>query len=97
MSRHCANRVFVTGGSSILQSPKYWGRTTRCQSAVRFRGCCVRANFWKSDHHLPVKVAPSEILEVMQASDVFSSIRRWSRLQLVTMTGSMLSRRALAC
>nr|CAB3484269.1 unnamed protein product [Digitaria exilis] len=84
MSRHCANRVFVTGGSSILQSPKSWGRATGCRSAVRFRGCCVRANFWKSDHHLPLK-----IIEVMQASDVFSSIRRWSRLQLVTMTGVM--------
>ncbi|XP_039819533.1 violaxanthin de-epoxidase, chloroplastic-like isoform X1 [Panicum virgatum] len=88
MSRHCANRIFLSGGSNILHGLKSRGRATRRHSAVRFRRCCVRANFWRTDH-LPVKVTPSEIIEVLQASDVFGGIRKWSRLQLVTMTGVM--------
>ncbi|TKW03900.1 hypothetical protein SEVIR_7G073400v4 [Setaria viridis] len=87
MSRHCANRVFPPGGSNILHGPKSRARAaTGRHSAVRFRRCCVRANFWRSDH-LPLKVTPSEIIEVLQASDVFGSVKKWSRLQLVTMTG----------
>ncbi|CAN6242056.1 unnamed protein product [Urochloa humidicola] len=86
MSRHCANRVFLTGGSSILHGPKYRGRATGRRSVVRFRRCCVRANFWRTDH-LPIKVTPSKIIEALQASDVFSSVTKWSRLQLVTMAG----------
>ncbi|CAN6227797.1 unnamed protein product [Urochloa humidicola] len=86
MSRHCANRVFLSGGSNILHGPKSRGRATGRRSAVRFRRCCVRANFWMTDQ-LPVKVIPSEIIEALQASDVFSGVRKWSRLQLVTMAG----------
>ena len=61
MSRHCANRIFLSGGSNILHGLKSRGRATRRHSAVRFRRCCVRANFWRTDH-LPVKVTPSEVI-----------------------------------
>uniref|UniRef100_A0A0A9CZV7 VDE lipocalin domain-containing protein n=1 Tax=Arundo donax TaxID=35708 RepID=A0A0A9CZV7_ARUDO len=88
MSRQCSNRIFLTGGSNILHGPKSRGRATRSQGAVRFNGCCVRAGFWRTKR-LPVMVTPSEIIAVLQASDVFSTIRKWSKLQLVTMTGMM--------
>ncbi|CAL5017434.1 unnamed protein product [Urochloa decumbens] len=87
MSRHCANRVFLPGGSSILHSPKSRRDAIGRHSAtVRFRRCCLRANFWRTDH-LPVKVTPSEIIEALQVSDVLSGIWKWSRMQLVTMVG----------
>ncbi|KAK3142836.1 hypothetical protein QOZ80_4BG0352320 [Eleusine coracana subsp. coracana] len=86
MSRHCTNRAVLTGGSSVLQGAKSRGTGSWIHGAVRFNRCCVRANLWRSSH-LRVKISPSEIIAALQASDVFSSVEKWSKLQLVTMTG----------
>ncbi|XP_062184186.1 violaxanthin de-epoxidase, chloroplastic isoform X2 [Phragmites australis] len=88
MSRHCTNRVFITRGSNILQGPKSRRTASRSRSTVRYNRCCVRANLWRIGH-LHVKITPSEIIAVLQASDVFSSIKKWGKVQLVAMTGLM--------
>ncbi|TVU13906.1 hypothetical protein EJB05_37339, partial [Eragrostis curvula] len=80
-SRHCTNRVFLTGGSGILSGAKSRGAASRRHSAVRFSRCWVRANMLRTDHR-PLRISTSEIIAVLQGSDVFSSIKKWSRIEL---------------
>lgn len=90
LSRQCFKHVFPTEGSSssILHGPGSRGAASRSSTALNFHRCCVRANLWRTDH-LHISTARSEIKvhTLLQVPDVFSSIKSWSKLQLVTVTG----------
>ncbi|WVZ85255.1 hypothetical protein U9M48_032202 [Paspalum notatum var. saurae] len=88
MLRQCANRVFLTGGSSLIHGPMSRVASGRSHGTVRVRlnRCCVRAGLWRTEP-LRLKATQSEITAALQRSDVFSNIRKWSKLQLVAMTG----------
>uniref|UniRef100_A0A0D9W425 VDE lipocalin domain-containing protein n=1 Tax=Leersia perrieri TaxID=77586 RepID=A0A0D9W425_9ORYZ len=101
MSRQCGNRALLAEGSrsgTVHGRNKTRGAASsssrrRSHGVVRFHRCCVRAHLWRHDHlplHRHAKVpARSEIKEqtVLQVSDILGSMKEWSRLHLVTVTG----------
>ncbi|KAF0892712.1 hypothetical protein E2562_017685 [Oryza meyeriana var. granulata] len=92
MSRQCGNRALLAEGASTVHGRKTRGAAAKwSHGAVRFHRCCVRAHLWRPDN-LPLHAkipAPSEIKvhTVLKVSDVLGSIKEWSRLRLVTVTG----------
>ncbi|KAM0890144.1 hypothetical protein ACQ4PT_027236 [Festuca glaucescens] len=85
MMRQCVSRAFPTEGSPGINLHAASSRGTATSSSRSFHRCCVRANLWRTDH-LQMKSSQSEI-KVHAVPDVFSSIKSWSKLQLVTVSG----------
>lgn len=86
MLRQCVSRAFPTEGSPGINLHAASSRGTATSSSRSFHRCCVRANLWRTDHLLQTKSSQPEI-KVHAVPDVFSSIKSWSKLQLVTVSG----------
>ncbi|VAH47171.1 unnamed protein product [Triticum turgidum subsp. durum] len=91
LPRQCFKHVFPAEGSSssILHGPGSRGAGSRGRTTLNFHRCCVRASLWRTDH-LHISTARSSEIKVhtlLQVPDVFNTIKSWSKLQLVTVTG----------
>uniref|UniRef100_A0ACD5UAQ4 Uncharacterized protein n=1 Tax=Avena sativa TaxID=4498 RepID=A0ACD5UAQ4_AVESA len=88
MLRQCLSRALLAEGSSSINLHAPSSRCPATSSSRNFHRCCVRASLWKTDH-LQIKNAQSEIKvhTLLQVPDVFGSIKSWSKLQLVTVSG----------